>query len=117
MNAHDGHGAPGHDEAEVVHAQPLPEGVTRAYYLGFAVLLVLTAIEASTVLAWHLPAVVRVPILLISASIKASMIAAYYMNLKFERLAMLGIAISPLLLAVLMFFIIVPDAAQRFGAR
>ena len=114
---HAGHGAPAHSEAEVVHAQPVPEGVTRAYVVGFVVLLVLTAIEASTVLAWHLPAVVRVPVLLVSASIKASLIASYYMNLKFERVAMLGIALAPLLLAVLMFFMIAPDAAQRFGAR
>lgn len=112
-----GHGAPEHGEAEVVHAQPLPESVTRAYLVGFVVLLVLTAIEASTVLAWHLPAAVRVTVLIISASIKASLIGAYYMNLKFERVAMIGIAVSPLLLAVLMFFMIAPDAAQRFGAR
>jgi cytochrome c oxidase subunit IV len=60
---------------------------------------------------------VRVTILIISACIKATLIGAYYMNLKFERVAMIGIAISPLLLAVLMFFMIAPDAAQRFGAR
>ncbi|HET7264157.1 MAG TPA: cytochrome C oxidase subunit IV family protein [bacterium] len=112
-----GHGAMEHGEAEEFHAQPLPEGVTRVYMVGFAVLLLLTLIEASTVLAWHLPPAVRVTILIITASIKASMIAAYYMNLKFERVAMVGIAVSPLLLAVLMFFMIAPDAAQRFGAR
>jgi cytochrome c oxidase subunit IV len=112
-----GHGAPEHSEGEVVHAKPLPESVTRAYVVGFVVLLLLTAIEASTVLAWHLPAAVRVTVLIISALIKASLIGAYYMNLKFERVAMIGIAVSPLLLAVLMFFMIAPDAAQRFGAR
>jgi cytochrome c oxidase subunit 4 len=113
-DAHVGHGT---GETETVHEQPLPEGVTRAYYLGFIVLLILTAIEASTVLVFSLPAAVRVIVLIISASIKASMIGAYYMNLKFERVAMVGIAMSPLLLAVLMFFMIAPDAAQHFGAR
>ncbi len=34
------------------------------------------------------------------------------MNLKFERLAMAYIALIPLILAVLMFFAIVPDAAH-----
>jgi len=116
-DAHAGHETPEQGEAKVVHAEPLPEGVTRAYVIGFVVLLLLTAIEASTVLAWHLPAAVRVTVLIISASIKASLIGAYYMGLKFERVAMVGIAISPLLLAVLMFFMIAPDAAQRFGAR
>jgi cytochrome c oxidase subunit IV len=116
-DSHAGHGAPGHGETDVVEAPPLPESITRAYLVGFVVLLLLTVIEASTVLAWHLPAAVRVTVLIISASIKASLIAAYYMNLKFERVAIVGIAISPLLLAVLMFFMIAPDAAQRFGAR
>jgi cytochrome c oxidase subunit IV len=110
--------AHGHvEETEVVHAEPLPEGITRAYYLAFGLLLLLTAIEASTVLLFNLPTAVRVIVLIISASIKATMIGAYYMNLKFERVAMIGIAISPLLLAVLMFFMIAPDAAQHFGAR
>ncbi|HLW47285.1 MAG TPA: cytochrome C oxidase subunit IV family protein [bacterium] len=111
------HGAAAHAEAGLEHPQPLPEGVTRAYYAAFGLLLLLTAIEASTVLIFRLPAVVRVTVLIISACIKATLIGAYYMNLKFERVAMIGIAISPLLLAVLMFFMIAPDAAQRFGAR
>lgn len=111
-----GHGTPEHGEAEF-HAQPLPESVTRAYLIGFIVLLLLTLIEAGTVLAWHVPPAVRITILIISASIKASLIGAYYMNLKFENMAMMGIAVSPLLLAVLMFFMIAPDAAQHFGAR
>ena len=105
------------DHPAVEHAEPLPEGITRAYYAAFVLLLVLTAIEASTVLLFRLPPAVRVTILIISACIKATLIGAYYMNLKFERVAMIGIAISPLLLAVLMFFMIAPDAAQRFGAR
>ncbi|HEV2356715.1 MAG TPA: cytochrome C oxidase subunit IV family protein [bacterium] len=112
---HAGHGAP--DDAAGVHAVPLPEGVTRSYVMAFILLLVLTAIEASTVLVFSLPAAVRVTVLLISASIKALLIGAYYMNLKFERVAMVGIAVSPLLLAVLMFFMIAPDAAQRLGVR
>ena len=116
-DSHAGHGSAEHGETGEVHARPLPEGVTRVYLIGFVVLLLLTLIEAGTVLAWHVPPAVRVTILIISASIKASLIGAYYMNLKFENVAMMGIAVSPLLLAVLMFFMIAPDAAQRFGAR
>jgi cytochrome c oxidase subunit IV len=114
---HAGHGAAASGDAGVEHAEPLPEGVTKAYYAAFGLLLFLTAIEASTVLIFRLPPVVRVTVLIISACIKAALIGAYYMNLKFESVAMMGIAISPLLLAVLMFFLIAPDAAQRFGAR
>ncbi|HEX4835885.1 MAG TPA: cytochrome C oxidase subunit IV family protein [bacterium] len=90
---------------------------TRAYLVAWVVLLFLTAIEVSVVLVFTLPTVVRVTILLISALIKASLIGAYYMNLKFERLAMVYIALIPLLLGVLMFFAIVPDAARVMGLR
>lgn len=91
---------------------PQPQALTRAYLVAWAVLLVITAIEASVVLVFSLPPVVRVPILLVCALIKASLIGAYYMNLKFERLAMAYIALIPLILGVLMFFAIVPDAAH-----
>ncbi len=94
--------------------QPTP---TRAYLVAWIVLLFLTAIEVSVVLIFTLPTVIRVTILLISALIKASLIGAYYMNLKFERLAMVYIALIPLLLGILMFFPIVPDAAHILGVR
>lgn len=90
---------------------------TRAYLVAWVVLLFLTAIEVSVVLVFTLPTSVRVTILLISALVKASLIGAYYMNLKFERLAMVYIALIPLLLGVLMFFAIVPDAARVMGLR
>jgi cytochrome c oxidase subunit IV len=90
---------------------------TRAYLVAWIVLLFLTAIEVSVVLIFTLPTVIRVTILLISALIKASLIGAYYMNLKFERLAMVYIALIPLLLGILMFFTIVPDAAHILGVR
>lgn len=107
---------------ETTHAQPAPggehvPGLTRLYLMAFVLLLVLTAIEASAVLVFRLPVAVRVGILSISALIKATLIGAYYMNLKFERLAMVYIAFTPLLLAVLMFFAIVPDAARLLRAR
>lgn len=90
---------------------------TRAYLIAWVVLLCLTAIEVSVVLVFTLPTAVRVTILLISALTKASLIGAYYMNLKFERLAMAYIAVIPLLLGILMFFAIVPDAARILGLR
>ena len=88
---------------------------TRAYLAAWVVLLILTAVEVSVVLVFSFPTALRVIILLISALIKASLIGAYYMNLKFERLAMVYIALIPLLIGVLMFFAIVPDAARILG--
>ncbi len=91
--------------------------LTRAYLAAWLVLLILTAVEISVVLVFHFPTALRITILLASALIKASLIGAYYMNLKFERLAMVYIAITPLLLGIIMFFAIVPDAARLLGLR
>jgi cytochrome c oxidase subunit IV len=88
---------------------------TRYYFLAFVLLLILTLVEASTVLVFHFSTALRVTILLISALVKASLIGAYYMNLKFERLALVYIATIPLILGILMFFGIVPDAARVLG--
>ena len=43
---------------------------------------------------------------------KASLIGAYYMNLRLERLAMVYVAAVPLMLLVLMLISILPDAAS-----
>ncbi len=95
-----------------------PQGnLTRLYLGAFFVLLLLTAVEASVVLVFKFAPVMRVTILLISALVKATMIGAYYMNLKFERLAIVYIATVPLILGILMFFAIVPDAARLLRLR
>jgi cytochrome c oxidase subunit IV len=91
--------------------------VTRLYLMAFVLLLFLTAVEAATVLVFRIPPALRVTILLVSALVKATLIGAYYMNLKFERLAMILIATTPLVLGILMFFAIVPDAARILGMR
>lgn len=91
----------------------------RIYLVAWVELLILTAVEASLVLYFKrfLPVPIVVIILIISALIKASLIGAYYMNLKFERLAMAYIALIPLLVGIVMFFGIVPDAARVLGLR
>jgi len=91
--------------------------LTRLYLVAFVVLLFVTAVEASVVLVFNFATPLRVTILLICAPVKASLIGAYYMNLKFERLAMVYIATVPLTLGILMFFAIVPDAARLLGLR
>ena len=80
------------------------------------VLFLLTAVEVSVVLVFSLPTALRVTILLITASLKATLIGAYYMNLKYERLAMGYLIVVPLVAIVLiMFWGVVPDAARLFG--
>jgi len=103
-----------HHEVEVAeHENMAPPS---AFLVAWLVLLFLTAVEVSVVLVFSLPTAVRVVILLITACLKASLIGAYYMNLKFERLAMMYLVVIPLVaLALVLFWGVVPDAARILG--
>lgn len=90
----------------------LPQGLTRLYLLAWAVLIAITALEVSLVLVFRLPVGVRAAVLIVLALMKASLIGAYYMNLRFERLAMVYVAVIPLTLLALMLISVVPDAAR-----
>ncbi|HLJ61182.1 MAG TPA: cytochrome C oxidase subunit IV family protein [bacterium] len=102
-----------HDPEIVEHDHMAPP---RTFLTAWLILLVLTAVEVSVVLVFALPAAMRVTILLITACLKASLIGAYYMNLKFERLVMMYVIVIPLIaLALVMFWGVVPDAARILG--
>ncbi len=88
-----------------------PQGLPRVYLVAWLVLVAITALEVSLILVFRVPPAVRATALIILALMKASLIGAYYMNLRFERLAMVYVAVIPLLLLVLMLIAIVPDAA------
>jgi cytochrome c oxidase subunit IV len=90
------------------------QGVERLYLIAWLVLIAITASEIGLVLAFHGAQAVRVSALIVLALMKATLIGAYYMNLRFERIALVYIAILPLLLLVLMLFAVVPDAATLF---
>ena len=89
-----------------------PQGLTRLYLMAWAVLIAITALEVSLVLVFKVSPGVRVAVLVVLALMKASLIGAYYMNLRFERLAMVYIAIIPLVLLLLMLASVVPDASH-----
>ena len=89
-----------------------PQGLTRMYLYAWVVLIAITAIEVSLVLVLKVSPGLRVVVLIVLALMKASLIGAYYMNLKFERLAMVYIAVIPLVLLVLMLSSVVPDASH-----
>ncbi len=89
-----------------------PQGLTRLYLMAWVVLIAITALEVSLILVFHVSAGVRATVLILLALMKASLIGAYYMNLRFERLAMVYIAVIPLTLLVLMLISVVPDASH-----
>jgi cytochrome c oxidase subunit IV len=99
-----------HGPAEATEGAP--QGLTRLYLMAWIVLIAITALEVSLVLVFRVAPGVRVGILIVLALMKASLIAAYYMNLRFERLAMVYIAVIPLMLLVLMLASIMPDASH-----
>lgn len=88
-----------------------PQGQARLYVIAWIVLVAITMLEVSLILVFQISPRVRVTALILLALMKASLIGAYYMNLRFERLAMVYVAVIPLLLLALMLIAIVPDAA------
>ena len=78
-------------------------------YIGvFWWLLVLTVLEVGVI---FMPmARVLIAILLVGMALsKASLVAMYFMHLKFERTTLGIIAVTPLLLCVLLVFALLPD--------
>lgn len=75
-------------------------------------LLVLTVLEVVAVYV-SLPRVVFVVALVVMALMKATLVAAYFMHLKFERLTFIYIALTPLILGVILLFGLMPDSAWQ----
>ncbi|MBI4611233.1 MAG: cytochrome C oxidase subunit IV family protein [Candidatus Rokubacteria bacterium] len=73
-------------------------------------LFVLTVLEIGVI---YLPVVkVVIAILLVSLAVsKASLVAMYFMHLRFERLTLGLIAVTPLALGGLLVFLLVPDSS------
>lgn len=74
------------------------------------VLLALTIIEVLVAMPWlgisHLPKIVLLVGLALS---KASVVALYFMHLRFERTTLLVIAATPLLICSFLLFMLMPD--------
>jgi cytochrome c oxidase subunit IV len=92
-----------------------PQGQARLYVIAWIVLVAITMLEVSLILVFQISPRVRVTALILLALMKASLIGAYYMNLRFERLAMVYVAVIPLILLALMLVAVVPDAALLLG--
>jgi cytochrome c oxidase subunit IV len=92
-----------------------PQGLTQLYLIAWLVLVAITAIEVSLILVFRVPPAVRATALIILAIMKATLIGAYYMGLRFERLAVVYVAVIPLLLLILMLIAVVPDVALLLG--
>lgn len=72
------------------------------YYLIWFFLAALTAIEVAVAFISHLPRTALILILVGLAVWKATLVAMYYMHLKFERMRLILLASAPLPLAVIL---------------
>jgi cytochrome c oxidase subunit 4 len=82
------------------------------YMAIFWYLAILTVLEIIVVLPWVRPeSKLVVGVLLCAMAVaKAALVAAYFMHLRFETRTLGLIAITPLVIATLLVFVILPDA-------
>lgn len=81
------------------------------YVRTWAWLLAITVVEVATVLL-HVPRLLTIGGLLIMAILKAILIVSIFMHLRFERLNFIYTVVVPLVLIMVLFFGIVPDAVN-----
>ncbi|HUL03422.1 MAG TPA: cytochrome C oxidase subunit IV family protein [Gemmatimonadales bacterium] len=103
----------GHITQDLPRAQATPSGVMpyRTYWVSWGVLLALTAVMlySETVPLARLAAV---SLLVVAMFVKAGVISAWFMHLKFEKAALVAAVVgSTLLTAAVLFALIAPDGA------
>ncbi len=92
-------------------------GGYRIYGVVWFWLLVLTLLELGAVLV-HVPRGALVSLLLIMALMKAALIIAYFMHLRYERLSLVYTVVTPMFfLAIVIFAFMGPDALSVLHRR
>ncbi|MBV9211265.1 MAG: cytochrome C oxidase subunit IV family protein [Acidobacteria bacterium] len=92
------------------------EGTTKLFMSILIWLLVLTGVEV--VLAYfQVPIVLMLTILIGLSLVKAALIIAYFMHLKFERLSLVLTLIPALVICICLFFIFFPDSMRSKNYR
>lgn len=82
------------------------------YMAVFWWLLILTVIEIAVI---YLP-IAKTPIVIMLVSLaisKAALVALYFMHLKFERVTLGAVALSPFVLCVFLILMLLPDIFPR----
>jgi len=92
-------------------------GGYRIYAVTWFWLLVITIVELAIVLL-HVPRILLATSLVILALMKATLIVAYFMHLRYEKLSLVYAVVVPMVfLAVVLFAFIAPDAVHVFTLR
>jgi cytochrome c oxidase subunit 4 len=98
---------------EVVHQVG---GTTKSFSIIWVILLALTGVEVF--LAYEqVPLLIMLTALMGLSVIKAAMIIAYFMHLKFERFSLFMTLFPMLVLCIVLMLIFMPDASRAFTMR
>jgi caa(3)-type oxidase subunit IV len=82
------------------------------YYLIWFVLFALTVVEVAIAYLSGLPRTLLIAILLALAFWKATLVAMYYMHLKYERLRLILVATAPIPLVIILILGVLLEYAQ-----
>ena len=88
----------------------------QTYVVVWAWLLGFTIIEVGAV-GLRLDRALLVTLLLVLSLMKAVLIVAYFMHLRYERLNLIYLVLTPLILILVLFGGVVPDALNAFHLR
>jgi cytochrome c oxidase subunit 4 len=92
------------------------EGSTKLFFYVLAGLLALTLVEV--ILAYiHLDLILMLTILMGLSIVKAAMIIAYFMHLKFERMSLVLTIVPALVVCICLLFIFFPDSLRSRSLR
>jgi cytochrome c oxidase subunit 4 len=110
MSNADAHGRMSHGEPQEAHGTTAPTPHHKVHYVFiFLMLVVLTIITVGVYFLHPRSETVKVLLALTIASIKAGLVATFFMHLKFEGKLIYTIAIVPLVLCVLLVCALIPD--------
>ena len=98
------------------HAEEHFAGSNKLFISIWIVLVVLTLVEI--LLAYkQMPFILMLTVLLGLSIIKAALIVAYFMHLKFERLSLILTIVPMLVICILLLFVFFPDSFRSAGLR
>jgi cytochrome c oxidase subunit IV len=98
------------------HTDTAPTATTKTFSMIWIVLLVLTGIEIF--LAYiQLPVLIMLTSLIGLSVVKAALIIAYFMHLKFERFSLFLTLFPMLIFCILLLFIFMPDSMRLLQMR
>jgi cytochrome c oxidase subunit 4 len=104
------------DEADMPAEEVHFEGTTKLFLAVLSGLLVLTIVEV--ILAYFkVPLHIMLTLLIGLSLVKAAMIVAYFMHLKYERMSLVFTLIPALVICICLMFILFPDGNRNRNLR